>query len=238
MARIRTIKPNFFKHEDLSRLPAETQILAAGLLCYADDEGYFNANPKLVQAELFPLRELSVTVHDMLKQLEEIKYIRLGTCQNGRTYGQVIKFLEHQVINRPKPSEIKNLQIEWNDHTQVTDQSLPEWKGMEGRQEGNEIPDGLHEVNYASRLIEDLGMVQTQALVLVVAAAVVTASRRLENNKARGFEWLRKRALDAREHGAKVNRFWFEDSEKWEGRNETADKGAAERVAAAYDIRA
>ena len=55
MARIRTIKPEFWRHEDLSALPADTHMLAAALLNYADDEGYFNANPKLVEAECFPV---------------------------------------------------------------------------------------------------------------------------------------------------------------------------------------
>ena len=61
MARIRTIKPEFWKHEDLSALPEITHMLAAALLGYADDEGYFNANPALVKSECLPLRESSVS---------------------------------------------------------------------------------------------------------------------------------------------------------------------------------
>ena len=38
MARIRTIKPEFWRDEDLSGLPAETALLAIGLLNHADDE--------------------------------------------------------------------------------------------------------------------------------------------------------------------------------------------------------
>ena len=41
MARIRTIKPDFWKHEDLSALPEITHMLAAALLNHADDEGFF-----------------------------------------------------------------------------------------------------------------------------------------------------------------------------------------------------
>jgi hypothetical protein len=56
MARIRTIKPEFWRHEDLSALPEATHMLAAQLLNYADDYGYFNANPALIKAEVSPLR--------------------------------------------------------------------------------------------------------------------------------------------------------------------------------------
>ncbi len=141
MARIRTIKPEFHKHEDLSELPAETHLLAAALLNYADDEGYFNANPRLVQAECCPLRDLSVSVHDSLISLVEIGYLKMGMGEHGKTYGYIVNFLEHQVINRPKPSKIKGMQIPWDayriDHTQISEPSPPEGKGREQGKEGN-----------------------------------------------------------------------------------------------------
>ena len=110
--RIRTVKPEFFSHEDLSALPPETHLLAAGLLCYADDCGYFNANPALIKAAISPLRECSVTA--MLAELARIGYIRLGTA-GGRRYGQVANFTTHQVVNRPTPSRIESLPIAWDD---------------------------------------------------------------------------------------------------------------------------
>ena len=111
MARIRTIKPEFWRHEDLSELPEATHLLAAALLNYADDEGYFNANPKLVQAECCPLRELSVNIHDSLNQLVSIAYLALGTGEDGKRYGHILNFKEHQRINRPTESKINKLSI-------------------------------------------------------------------------------------------------------------------------------
>lgn len=136
MGRIRTVKPEFFTDEELSCLPAETHLFAAGLLCYSDDDGYFNANPALVKAAVFPLREPSVSTHDMLAQLAKIGFVRLGTGANGKNYGQVVKFAEHQRVNRPTPSKIKNLEIQWNaslrTHGGLTEDSLLEGKGKEG----------------------------------------------------------------------------------------------------------
>lgn len=110
--RIRTIKPEFWQNEKLSSLPAETHMLAAALLNYADDEGYFNANPKLIQGQLFPVRELSGSIPVMLQQLSTeggISYLEVRISSDGRAYGWVINFDLHQVVNKPRESVLKPL---------------------------------------------------------------------------------------------------------------------------------
>jgi len=107
MARIRTIKPEFWRNEELSSVSAEAALLAIGLLNHADDEGCFNSNPKLVESDVFPLRELSVTVPLLLQELANIGFVELFTGTNGKKYGLVVKFLKHQKISKPSPSKIK-----------------------------------------------------------------------------------------------------------------------------------
>ena len=142
MARIRTIKPEFWEHEDLSELPEATHMLAAALLNYADDEGYFNANPMLIKAACSPLREPSVSIPESLTLLSNTGYIRLGVAPDGKRYGHVVAFLVHQRVNRPTPSKIKTLEIAWEEsgiaHPQLTEPSPPEGKGRErkGKEEG------------------------------------------------------------------------------------------------------
>lgn len=109
MARIRTIKPEFWLDEDLAEVSAEAVLLAIGLLNQADDEGYFKANPKLIQAAIFPLRELSQNIHGILNELSNIGYITLKTGSDGKEYGLVTNFSKHQKINRPSASKIKAL---------------------------------------------------------------------------------------------------------------------------------
>lgn len=139
MGRIRTIKPEFFTDEELSNVSESAHLLAAGLLCYADDEGYFNTNHGLIRAALFPLREPSNTIHGMLSELSGIGFVELGETQDGKRWGRVVKFSTHQRVNRPSPSKIKCLAIVWesslNTHTQLTDESLPEGKGKEWNRE-------------------------------------------------------------------------------------------------------
>jgi hypothetical protein len=155
MARIRTIKPDFWKHEELSELAPEVHMLAAALLNYADDEGYFRANPKLVKAECCPLREDSVSVHEALKQLADIGYVRLFTGSDHKEYGKVVNFVEHQRINRPTPSKIKELdtltESSVTDHGAVNDGSPPEGKGREqGKERNNEGASAPFEVDWDS----------------------------------------------------------------------------------------
>ena len=114
MARIRTLKPEFWKHEDLSALPEATHLLAAALLNYSDDFGYFNANPRLIQAECLPLREPSVSVPESLRSLQTINFIELGTGPTDRRYGRVVNFTEHQRVSHPTPSKIADLSIVWD----------------------------------------------------------------------------------------------------------------------------
>lgn len=114
MARIRTIKPEFWKHEDLSAVSEATHMLAAALLNYADDYGYFNANPKLVKAECCPLREPSVSIPESLRSLQELGYIRIGTGPEGRRYGHIVEFEKHQRVSHPSPSKIRDLPITWD----------------------------------------------------------------------------------------------------------------------------
>lgn len=113
--RIRTVKPEFWQDEDLAEISETARLVAIGLLNMADDEGFFNANEKLVSSLLFPLTEPSVSIHECLNQLVRSGYLKLHPCKKGKkVYGQVVNFLKHQKVNRPSPSKIKDL-IQFND---------------------------------------------------------------------------------------------------------------------------
>ena len=109
MSRIRTIKPDFWRDEELSGVSAEAALLAIGLLNHADDEGYFNANPKLIESDVFPLRELSCSTTVLITELSEIGYLELFKGADGKQYGRIRNFAKHQVINKKNTSKIKHL---------------------------------------------------------------------------------------------------------------------------------
>lgn len=109
MARIRTIKPEFWRDELLAGVTAEAALLAIGLLNHCDDEGYFNANPKLVESDVFPLRTLAKSTTELIRELSGIGYIEVFSGSDGKTYGKVANFEKHQVINKKTSSKIKDL---------------------------------------------------------------------------------------------------------------------------------
>lgn len=139
MPRIRTVKPEFWQNEELASLSAEACLLAIGLLNIADDDGWFRLNAKLIESQVFPLRDLSVTVTVQLQELANIGYITLHAGSDGKEYGQIVKFRKHQYIQKPKPSAIAGL-IDNSDTgmVQVQDGYRGERKGKEGKGgEGN-----------------------------------------------------------------------------------------------------
>jgi hypothetical protein len=130
MARIRTIKPDFWRDESLALISPEAALLAIGLLNHADDEGYFNAHPKLIESDIFPLRELSNTITVMMDELHRIGYIEMYKGTDGKRYGHICNFSKHQVINKKNPSKIKDLCLVMDDSSTAT-VVLP--MGMEGK---------------------------------------------------------------------------------------------------------
>lgn len=135
--RIRTIKPEFWSNEKLASLPDFARLVAIGLLNYADDEGYFWANPLLLRGALFPFDEDSSKLRRSIAQLVEKGYIKVGKTADGRECGHVVNFCKHQRIDRPKPSEIKQVaqfdEQSTNDRRIIDDESLLEGKGKEGK---------------------------------------------------------------------------------------------------------
>ncbi|CAI1023663.1 Primosomal protein I [Serratia ficaria] len=111
MARIRTIKPEFWTDEDMAEVSEAACLLAIGLLNYADDEGYFNANPKLIKAAVFPIREPSVTIPVMLRELSNHGYLSMFSTSDSRHFGLIQNFAKHQVVNKPRPSKIKVMEL-------------------------------------------------------------------------------------------------------------------------------
>lgn len=140
MARIRTIKPEFWRDELLAGVSPEAALLAIGLLNHCDDEGYFNANPKLVESDVFPLRTLSITTTVLLRELSGIGYIEVFSGTDGKTYGKIVNFEKHQVINKKTPSKIKSLCKLQYDYGSPTE-PLPTGKERKGKELEENAPE-------------------------------------------------------------------------------------------------
>lgn len=140
--RIRTIKPEFWMHEGLCNCSEFTRLLAIALLNWADDEGYFMANPILIRGQLFPFLDDSKTIPRSLQDLSRVGWIQLGKDAQGRDVGTIINFAKHQRVDKPKPSEIKASST-FQDQSKNNLGSILEGKEGNGKEHGKEGKDSL-----------------------------------------------------------------------------------------------
>lgn len=106
--RIRTIKPDIGKHEELWDLGQETGLpvyQAFTLLwCYADREGRFVWRPRSLKTDILPYWDGDFS--RVLDALATRGFLVKYTCA-GVEYGVICSFLKHQVINhREAPSDL------------------------------------------------------------------------------------------------------------------------------------
>lgn len=107
MARIRTIKPDAFKSDSLSRIHREIRWTFAGLWTYLDDEGRGRYDPRLIKAELYPLDD-NVTAATLESEIDALEAIG-SVCRYevaGKRYIHAPNWLGHQKINRPTASKL------------------------------------------------------------------------------------------------------------------------------------
>ena len=107
MARIRTIKPELFKHEELFDLERESglplRVAFIGLFTCCDREGRFKWRPRALKLDILPYDECDFSrVLDALTTRDFVrKYV-----SDGEEYGVIPTFLKHQVINNKESGSV------------------------------------------------------------------------------------------------------------------------------------
>jgi hypothetical protein len=103
MARIRTIKPEFWQDEKLQPLTDTARLLFLGLISLADDTGRLVYNPKLIEALLFDPDgpDRSRDVRESLATLSRIGRVVVGTTASGQRVLQIANWTKHQKVDKP-----------------------------------------------------------------------------------------------------------------------------------------
>lgn len=107
MARIRTVKPELFRHEGLYELELETKlpirISFAGLFTACDRRGRFKWQPRQLKLDVLPYDEIdfSRVLDALLSRGFLVKYEN-----SGAVYGCIPTFERHQVINNRETESI------------------------------------------------------------------------------------------------------------------------------------
>jgi hypothetical protein len=134
MARIRTVKPEFWTSEQIAECSPIARLLFIGLWNFCDDGGNHSASPRRLIAEVFPMDKL--TLDDILSLIAELISARLlieYIGGDGLKYWHVTGW-HHQKIDRPTfkhPPFIDESSS--NTRRDVDEASPPEGKGREGK---------------------------------------------------------------------------------------------------------
>lgn len=102
MARIRTIKPEFWVSEQIGNCSRNARLLFIGLWNFCDDRGVHPAKPRTLKAEVFPQDEdiTSVDVADWAQDLLKAGLIAEFEV-TGERFWYVTGWLKHQRIDKP-----------------------------------------------------------------------------------------------------------------------------------------
>lgn len=100
MARIRSIKPEFFSSPSAAACSFPARLLYIAMWTIADDWGVGEANPKMLAAEAFPFDEISSKeVPCLCKEIADNFEVVFYEVK-GRSYFQILNWDEHQVTQR------------------------------------------------------------------------------------------------------------------------------------------
>lgn len=109
MARIRTVKPEFWEDETIATLSRDARLLFVATFNLADDEGLLRWAAPYIKASAFMYdHDLGVTdVELLMKELVTAELI--WTYTGGKAQQRlafIVNFRKHQKINRPQPSKL------------------------------------------------------------------------------------------------------------------------------------
>jgi len=138
MARIRTVKPEFWTSEQVAECSTITRLLFIGMWNFCDDGGNHPASLKSLKMQVFPSDDIQLSeIGTMIDELVKNELITQYTV-NNKDYWHVLGW-KHQKIEKPNykhPEYFPTNSKPIDDHS--SNDSLPvdpvrESKGMEGK---------------------------------------------------------------------------------------------------------
>lgn len=101
MARIRTVKPEFFDDEKMGKISRDARLTIIGMLVLSDDYGVVKGHPLWLKSRIFPYDDLSNSDFcEFLKEIETVGIIR-PFKNNDEQYYHIVNFKKHQVVEKP-----------------------------------------------------------------------------------------------------------------------------------------
>ena len=212
MARIRTIKPEFWTDERLSECSVSARLLFIGMLNFSDDNGNQGYSSKRLKMQIFPadMIETQPLINELLTQGVLIEY-----SVSGEKYLHIKGFRTHQVINRPSTTKIP--QPSFIEDSLSTQESITDGREGKGREligakapvaKADAIPaqivvDVFHEVLPELpkvKLLTDKRKRSIGSFCRFVLTSKKTDGERRAKNKDEAIGWIRSYFERAREN--------------------------------------
>ena len=101
MARIRSIKPEFFTSDQIAECSPNARLAFIGLWCFADDAGIHPASNARLKMEVFPADSFDKdAIGMMVQELNDAGLIESYTV-NGESFWRITGWSKHQKIDQP-----------------------------------------------------------------------------------------------------------------------------------------
>ena len=107
MARIRTIKPDFWEDEKLGTIPIQARLLFIGTWSYADDNGVIRGSAALLKSQIFPYDD-NLRIGEVKKWIDALVEARMliPLSYKGASYYVIRTFRSHQRIDTRYSNEL------------------------------------------------------------------------------------------------------------------------------------
>lgn len=136
MARIRTIKPEFWEDEGIGNCSPQARLLFLGLISHADDEGRMRGGLRLLRRLVFAYDDVDVEdIENWLGELERIRAI-VRYEVDAQCYLLVRNWTKHQRVEKPKPSALPGPEGAGGNLPEESRRDKEGDKDKEGDQEG------------------------------------------------------------------------------------------------------
>lgn len=177
MARIRTIKPEFFTSADIVALTPLSRVFYIALWCEADREGRLNWNLKTLKMRYLPADNCDI--NELAQELVDAGMIVIYEV-DGKKYAEIPSFKHHQVINNRESDSIIPSRVK----------AVSPRVEAEGRKEGKERKEG----NKRETLIPEHFFISERVQSWADEKGYKNLDKHLENFigvcKAKGYKYM------------------------------------------------
>ena len=156
MARIRTIKPEFWTSESIGRLSRDARLCFISMWNLADDSGRLRGGFAYLSGAAFPYdADAREKMQSWISELVREGMVRRYIAGDGNTYIDIPKWLTHQKIDKPSPSKIPAFTEHSTSIPRKLTEASPLEQGTGNRDQGEDLVEDQVAIAPALHVVPD-----------------------------------------------------------------------------------